>query len=101
MAGVVVVRASEHRRLYLRDVDGRPGGLGQVGNGTDVVVVRVRDEDSGDAHFHPRNLQAKVVRVVARVDHDRLRCASLRPYDVAIRADRPELVTVDGEGHCG
>src|SRR5262249_24803685 len=79
--------------------DGCAGRFGQLCDRTDVVVVSVRDEDSGDRHPNPRDLEPEIGRIVSRVDDHRFGRAALRPDHVAIRPDRAELVPVDGERH--
>ena len=59
----------------------------------------VGDQDRRAAGAHLRELEPQARRVVSRVDDRRFGGAPLGAHDVAVGADRPELVTVDGEAH--
>ena len=92
-------RVLEHVHLDLGRVDLHAGALGELGEAEDVVPVRVRDQDPAACRSHARQLQADRGRVAARIDDGRLRRAALQPHDVAVRADRAQLVAVDDESH--
>ncbi len=61
--------------------------------------MRVRDEDGDAGRSHPRQLQPQLRGVAARVDDDGLGRGEVGAHDVAVRADRAQLVAVDGERH--
>src|SRR5262249_20687030 len=75
--------------------------LGEVGDAPEMVEVAVRDQDPRAGCAEPRQLEAKVCRVPARIDDRALCRPALAPYDVAVRLERTELVSVDRERHRG
>ena len=77
------------------------GSLGKVGDAAKVVEVPVRDENCGAGRVEPRELQAELRRVAARIDHRALRRAALTPHDVTVRLKRTERVSVHCERHRG
>ena len=64
-----------------------------------VIGVAVRDQNRGTASAEPGELEAQVTCICSGVDDDGVRRAALLAHDVAIGADRPELVRVDDEAH--
>ena len=93
--------ALEPLALALRHPDLRSCSLGEVCDAADVVEVAVCDEDPGAGGAEPRELEAKVGSVPARIDHGALGRAALAPDDVAVRLERTELVSVDRQRHRG
>ena len=105
------IRAAEHagRRelgvalealaLALRHPDLGPGSLGEVGDAAQVVEVPVRDQDPGAGGAEPRELETQVGGVAAGIDHGALGGAAPLPDDVAVRLERTERVSVDGQRH--
>ena len=90
--GKPVGRVRQDRRLVARHVDLRACALGQVGDAAEVIPVRVRDQDPG-------TLGRKDFHVGAWINDDGLGSAAFPAHDVAVRPDRAELVSVDGEAH--
>src|SRR5206468_3925749 len=74
---------------------------GEVGDGAEVVEMAMCDEDPRTGGAEPRELEAEVRRVSAGIDHGALRRAALAPDGVAVRLERTELVSVDGQRHRG
>ena len=89
----------EQRSLVLGHVHRRAGSLGQIGDAAEVVPVAVRDQDRHALRPRARQLEAKLRRVSAGIDDDRLGRVAARADDVAVRPDRSDLVTIDGKAH--
>ena len=85
--------------LAARRPDLGAGSLGERRDAADVVDVGVRDEDPGGARAHAGELEPERRRVVARIDHRRLRRAALGADDVAVRLERSHHEAVDDERH--
>ena len=64
-----------------------------------MIGVGVRDEDRAAARACTRELEPQLGRVPARIDDDGLGRTALGAHDVAVRADRTHLVTVDHQRH--
>ena len=64
-----------------------------------MIRIRVCDEDRGAARAAARELEPQLCSVSARIDDDGFGRAALCAYDVAVRADRTNFVTVDDERH--
>lgn len=79
------------------DVDA--GAFGKSRDAADVIDIGVRDEDRSRPRAHACELEPQRRRIVARVDHRRLRCAPLGADDVAVRLERSHHEAVDDQRH--
>ena len=64
-----------------------------------MIRVGVRDEDRAQRAPERASSSRSSARVSAGIDDDGFGRAALRAHDVAVRADRTHLVTVDDERH--
>ena len=71
--------------------DGSARALGEVGERAEVVVVAVGEQDRGAGRARSGEREPDLGRVCAGIDDDRLGRASIRPHEVAVRADLAEL----------
>ncbi len=94
-------RALEPTGRIRRDVDGRAGRVREVGDTAEMVEVRVGEDDRRARAPGGRELGDEPLCVPARIDDDGFPRSLVGPDDVAIRADRAELVRVDCERHRG
>jgi hypothetical protein len=84
----------EQRAFAFGHVDRGTRSLREVGNAAEVVPVAVRDQDGCAAGAGARELESKLGCVAAGVDNDCLWGVARGTNDVAVRADRAELVAV-------
>ena len=94
-------RALEPADRVRRDVDGRAGRVGEVGDTAEMVEVRVGEHDRRARAAGGRELGGEPLCFAAGIDDDGFPRSLVGPDDVAIRADRAELVRVDCERHRG
>src|SRR4029453_18631238 len=79
----------------LGHVDGGTCSLREVGNAAEVIPVAVRDQDRRATRSGARELEPELGCFAAWVDDHCLRGVTRGANDVAVRADRAELVAVD------
>ena len=90
---------AEDVALALGQPDGRAGGLGQLGERAEVVVVAVREQDRAGRRAVLLEGMLDLGGLFAGVDHGGFRRVRVGPDEVAIRPDLAEGEQVDGEGH--